>query len=70
MAYADCISKMKLLSSTILLLLVSLGQASEYVPGTPGAVWSDEEVRVVRLKILELLSLDSNKMDEMFPTRG
>ena len=59
-----------MLSSTILLLFVALSQASEYVPGTPGAVWSDEEVRIVRLKVLELLSLDSKKTDEMFPTRG
>ena len=54
-----------------LALLAAVGaafiQAAEYVPGTPGAVWSDEEVRIVRLKILELLSLNETKTEEMFP---
>ena len=39
----------------------------EYVPGTPGEVWSEEEVRIVRLKILELLSQDPTKQSQMFP---
>ena len=65
----DCPSRMELVA-IIIFLLVSVTKASEYTPGTPGAVWSDEEVRIVRLKVLELLSLDENKMNEMFPTRG
>ena len=55
-------------SFLILCVLISpltLGQ--EYVPGTPGAVWSENEVSIVREKIMELLSNEPQKMDEMFP---
>ena len=62
----DYPSRMELVA-IILFLLVSVTKASENTPGTPGAVWSDEEVHIVRLKILELLALDEAKMDEMFP---
>ena len=65
----DCNLNMKI-EATIILLVFSLANAAEYVPGTPGAVWSDEEVRIVRLKILELLSLEPEKTEEMFPTKG
>ena len=61
---ADYRFHMKL--ETTILLLASLSNAAEYIPGTPGAVWSDEEVRIVRLKVLELITKDPTKKNEMF----
>ena len=37
----------------------------EYVPGEPGAQWTEEEVRVTRLKILALLRSDSQSRSDM-----
>ena len=29
---------------------------AQYVPGTPGAAWSDEEVTIVRQKVMQMLN--------------
>ena len=33
---------------------------SAYVPGTPGADWTDEEVHVTRMRILQVAFLGNN----------
>ena len=35
----------------------------EYVPGQPGADWSEEEVNVMRAKVLKLI--ETNEVNEM-----
>ena len=42
-----------------------LATGQEYVPGTPGGEWTDDEVRVARLKILALLRSDAQSRKEM-----
>ena len=35
------------------------------MPGTPGAVWTDQEVPIVRQKVLEIMKVDTNLKDRM-----
>ena len=39
---------------------------AEYQPGTPGAEWTDEEVGIVRQKVLKFLSHEKDEIQEMF----
>jgi len=54
----------------LLLLLFALGISASYVPGTPGAVWSREEVEIVRGKVKEMINWNNWKKGGSFRTDG
>ena len=53
--------------SLLLLLLVPLIQGQEYVPGTPGAPWTKEEVLIVKSKLFAIFNRNGMRaLDELY----
>ena len=55
-----------ILSWLFLMGCLHYGLGLEYVPGTPGARWTSEEVDIVRQKVLEMIDNDMDKKKAMF----
>merc|ERR1712128_301429 len=54
------------ISLTFLLLLVSYSSA-QYVPGQPGGTWTEEEVLVVKSKLIQIISNPHTPYAQLYP---
>ena len=48
---------MEAFKAAILLCFVAISYSKEYVPGTPGGEWGEEDIRITRNRVLEMLEL-------------